>query len=85
MTYRVTRSAHIEAVIASLPRSAMVPFAEASEVLAMVPWNGMPFVGANPDGSLRKLVFGDGQGLVTYLVVEHRRQVDIVSITWLGD
>jgi hypothetical protein len=83
VTYRITRSALIEAVIATLPRHALAPLAEATIVLSLSPWSGAPFIGHNPDAPLRELPFGDGRGIVTYLVLERDRQVDIVQIAWL--
>ncbi|MBI4942463.1 MAG: hypothetical protein HY830_17115 [Actinobacteria bacterium] len=52
-------------------------------VLSLSPWSGAPFTGHNPDAPLRSLPFGEGRGIVTYLVLEADRQVDIVQIVWL--
>ncbi len=53
--------------------------------LGLVPWNGNPINEDNPDGEVRTLHFGPGgAGLVTYLIVEHDRQVHILLVQWAG-
>jgi hypothetical protein len=37
----------------------------------------------NPDSGVRNLPFGVA-GMITYLVVEHERRVDILLVTWTG-
>ncbi len=37
----------------------------------------------NPDSGVRNLPFG-ATGMITYLVVEHERRVDILLVTWAG-
>lgn len=40
---------------------------------------------ATPDGEVRQMVFGPGgKGLVTYLVLEDQRRVDVLLVTWVG-
>lgn len=70
--------------IAALPREALAHYAQVLGVLELTPWNGAPYHRANPDGALRHLVFGDqGEGLVTYLVLEEQRRVDVLRVLWL--
>jgi hypothetical protein len=38
-----------------------------------------------PEAPVRSVVFGaEGQGLVTYLVLEQQRRVDVLDVTYLG-
>lgn len=54
-------------------------------MLELVPWNGVSLSDAKPDGEVRQLVFGPlGKGLVTYLILEDRRRVDVLRVHWLG-
>jgi hypothetical protein len=72
-----------EQQIAALPQSALSALAEVLAVLELVPWNGLPINEANPDGAVRQLPFG-GLGLVTYLILEDQRRVDLLIVTWMG-
>jgi hypothetical protein len=60
-----------------------------SEVLAaiqLVPWNGPSASEQNPDGALRRFLFGpEGAGMVTYLVLDDQREVHVVQVLWIGD
>jgi hypothetical protein len=41
---------------------------------------------ANPDGPVQQLVFGSGgYGLVTYLIMERDRRVDMLEVQWAGE
>ncbi len=73
------------AQIDALPHAALLGFAEALSVMKLVPWNGKPLNDTNPSGALRQLVFGpEGNGLVTYLVLEDQQQVDVLEVQWAG-
>ena len=38
-----------------------------------------------PDGPMRELIFGpNSEAAVTYLIVEHSREVHILVVQWLG-
>jgi hypothetical protein len=51
--------------------------------LQVAPWNGTPFIGQRPDSALRTRTFGEGgAGMVTYLIVEYRRLVEIIQVLW---
>jgi hypothetical protein len=44
-----------------------------------------PYRADNPDGNMRKIVFGRaGEGIAVYLVLEDQRRVVVVSVTWVG-
>jgi hypothetical protein len=44
-----------------------------------------PINTAFPDAPVRTLVFGaQSQGLITYLILEDQRRVDILKVLWIG-
>lgn len=68
--------------IATLPLTALPHYAQAIGVLELTPWNGIPYNDAKPDGIMRSLLFGDGRGKVTYLILEDQRRVDVLKVMW---
>lgn len=81
--YRVTTDHQVIEQVAALPIEALASYAELLVVLETVPWNGDPFHKDNPDGAVRAHAFGRG-GLVTYLVLEDQRRVDVLTVQWVG-
>jgi hypothetical protein len=70
--------------IAVLPASALPLLAEALAVLELVPWSGRSvYPERNPDASVRNLPFGEA-GMLTYLIIDQERRVDVVLVTWVG-
>ena len=69
--------------IAELPPPALTVLAEALTVLEVVPWNGLPLNRDNPDGPVRQLPFGTA-GMITYLILDDQRRVDVLIVTWAG-
>ena len=69
------------AAIEALPYAAALGYAEALGVLKLAPWSGTPLREDNPDGSIRTLAFGPG-GMVTYLILEDQRRVDVLQVHW---
>ena len=61
------------------PHDALLALAEAFAVLELAPWSVGRSVNPerNPDSGVRNLSFG-AAGMVTYLIVEHERRVDIL-------
>ena len=59
--------------------------AEPFAVLELAPWSIGQWVNPerNPDSGVRNLPFG-AAGMVTDLIVEHERLVDILLVTWAG-
>ncbi|AEA28806.1 hypothetical protein Psed_6725 (plasmid) [Pseudonocardia dioxanivorans CB1190] len=54
-------------------------------MLELAPWGGESLNLANPDAPVRTLAFGAaGEGLVTYLILEAQRRVDVLDVLWLG-
>lgn len=81
--YRIeTDSAATEQIIA-LPDEALADYTQVLGVLELVPWNGDPLHEDNPDGAVRTLPFGRA-GLVTYLVLDDQRRVDVLNVLWVG-
>jgi len=39
---------------------------------------------ANPTGGVYQLVYGDGRGLITYLLLTHQERVDVLLVTWVS-
>lgn len=85
MTYRINPYEEAQDQIDALPRAGLLAYADAADVLESVPWNGEPASDDNPDGAVRALAFGpNGEGLVTYLILERDDQVDVISVHWAG-
>jgi hypothetical protein len=83
--YRVTTDERSQPQIEALPTTAGGPFAEARVVLEVAPWSGDPLIGSKPDGGIRTTTFGpSGQGMITYLILEDQRRVDILDVLWIG-
>ncbi|MEU8206981.1 hypothetical protein [Streptosporangium sp. NPDC049046] len=67
----------------ALPAEALVAFHEATVFLQVAPWNGNPFMRERPDAPVRTRTFGEGgAGMITYLIVEYRRLVEIIQVVW---
>lgn len=83
--YTVGKSKQVDEQIDALPAEALAAFHEVTVFLQVAPWNGRSFVAERPDAPMRTRTFGDGgYGMVTYLIVEYRRQVEIIHVTWYG-
>ncbi|WP_246633184.1 hypothetical protein [Pseudonocardia nigra] len=84
--YRITTDQQSQPQIDALPPEALAPFAEVRATLEVAPWTaGDSLNDNNPDGAVRTLVFGpDRQGMVTYLVLDEQRRVDLLDVLWLS-
>jgi hypothetical protein len=68
-----------------LPAQALPFYSELIAFLELTPWNGPPYRADNPEGNMRKIVFGRGaEGIAVYLILEQQRRVVLVSVTWVG-
>ena len=81
--YRIETDSAAAEQIAALPDEALVAYTQVLGVLDLVPWNGDPLHDHNPEGAVRTLPLGRA-GLVTYLVLEDQRRVDVLNIIWVG-
>ncbi len=83
--YEVGADDQSQPEIDALPKLALPLFAEARVAIEVAPWNGDAINPAFPDAPVRTLVFGaQSQGLVTYLILEDQRRVDILKVLWIG-
>ena len=83
--YRVTTDEKSQPQIEALPPEALAPFAEARAVIEIAPWNGDSLHDDYPGAPVRTLAFGPGhQGLLTYLILDDQRRVDLLDVLWLG-
>ncbi len=85
MSYSIDIDPGAQEAIASLPAEVLLSLAEAFAVLEVAPWSAGRSVNPerNPDSGVRNLPFASA-GMITYLVVEHMRRVDILLVTWIG-
>jgi hypothetical protein len=84
--YRLTTDDQSQRQINALPLAAQPWFAEVRAMLEVAPWGGDPLSDSNPDAPVRTVAFGPhGQGLVTCLILERDRRVDLLDVLWLGD
>jgi hypothetical protein len=83
--YRVTTDQRSQPQVDALSPAALSSFAEARVTLAVAPWGGDPINDDTPDGPVRTLSFGSAhQGLITYLILDHQRRVDLLDVLWIG-
>jgi hypothetical protein len=69
--YGVTTYGEALAQIAALPDEALRGYAEVLGVLEFAPWSGRPQHKGNPEGAVRRWLFGpDEAGQVVYLILE---------------
>ncbi|ALG13812.1 hypothetical protein [Kibdelosporangium phytohabitans] len=67
-----------------LAAAALPYYAELIAFLELTPWDALPYRDDNPDGNLRKALFGPAaDGIAVYLVLEDQRRVVVVSVTWV--
>lgn len=83
--YRVVTDSTVLEQLAALPTGALPYYAEVLGVLELAPWNGRPYNEDKPDVPMRELVFGgNGEGTVTYLILEQQREVHVLLVQWIG-
>lgn len=83
--YRVTTDERSQPQIEALPPAARAPFAEGRVLLEVAPWSGDPLFADKPDTGIRTITFGAaGQGMITYLILDMQRRVDILDVLWIG-
>jgi hypothetical protein len=68
-----------------LPIAALRSYAELIAFMELTPWDAPPYRDDNPDGNMRKILFGaNAEGIAVYLILEDQRRVVVVSVTWIG-
>ncbi|MEU7142852.1 hypothetical protein ABZ942_25640 [Nocardia sp. NPDC046473] len=84
--YRVETDPDVHQQIAALPAAALGPFAELMVTLEVSPWSGDSINRAKSEAPVRTMAFGaNHEGLITYLVVDERREVHVLIVQWVGD
>lgn len=79
--YVVEVDDEVHAAVAALLASALPALAEAFAFLELTPWAAPSANVARPEAELRNLPFGEA-GLLTVLVLERDRRVDVVRLIW---
>lgn len=83
--YRLEPDEQAQQQIEALPAAALAGYAELATLLELSPWSGDPVNDNNPDGPVRSLTFGpQHEGMVTYLILDDQRRVDVLDVLWLG-
>jgi hypothetical protein len=83
--YRVTTDQQSQPQIEALPTDALASFAEARAALEVAPWGGDSLNDEKPDAAVRSIAFGPTrQGLLTYMILEGQRRVDLLDVVWMG-
>jgi hypothetical protein len=82
--YNINTDVWVQQQVDRLPAQTLASYAELRTLLELKPWSGEPVNDDNPDGPVRTLTFGDGLGLVAYLILEDQRRVDVLQVIWLG-
>jgi len=83
--YQVTTDSQSGPQIEALPATALSAFAEARVVLEVAPWSGEPLIASRPESGLRTITFGpSGRGMITFLILDDQRRVDILDVLWVG-
>jgi hypothetical protein len=83
--YRLVPDRAVIDQAAVLPVAALPAYLEVLSVLELTPWNGEPQNRDNPDGAVRRFVFGPGgAGQVIYLVLDEPPEVHLLMLQWLG-
>jgi len=80
--YRIETYSDAIEQIATLPDDALADYAQVLGVLELVPWNGARCATTTPTapfGPCRSA----GPGLVTYLILDDQRRVDVLNIVWM--
>ncbi|MFE0023289.1 hypothetical protein [Amycolatopsis sp. NPDC059021] len=84
MAYSIDIDPDARDQIRALPSDGVAAFAEAMTVLSLVPKRGEPLNADNPEGGMYHLPFGDGRGLITYLLLTDQDQVHVLLVTWVS-
>jgi hypothetical protein len=83
--YRVITYHEATEQIAALPAEALDGYAKVLSALERQPWSGRPQHEDNPEGAVRRWVFGPGGvGQVVYLVLEEQREIHVILVQWWG-
>lgn len=83
--YRVIPDSVVLDQLAAMPAELLPLVAEVFSLLELEPDCGRPYNASLPDGPIREFVFGaNHEAAVTYLIVEHAREVHVLVVQWIG-
>jgi hypothetical protein len=82
MAYTLDLDPVVRAAVKAMPPNVLEAFAQALDVLRLVPERGKPLNKDNPDGGVYQLPFAK-DGLITYLLLEDQQRVDLLRVVWL--
>ena len=82
MAYELILDPVARAGIDALPVEGRSAFDSAVTVIELFPWRAPAINEDNPDGEVRQQVFAS-LGTITYLIVEHDREVHVLLVYWL--
>lgn len=83
--YRVECDEQVQEQIDALPAEALADFAELRTVLELAPWSGNSINADDADAPVRVAMFGPtGLGIITYLILDEQRRVELLQVAWLG-
>ncbi len=83
--YRLVPDQAVVDQVAALPLDALTAYADVLSVLELTPWNGEPQNNDNPEGAVRRFVFGPaGAGQIVYLIRDEPPEVHLLMLQWLG-
>jgi hypothetical protein len=83
--YRVETDEQAQKQVDALPARALASYAEIRTLLEVSPWGGDPVNARNAESQVRFLTFGpEHEGMVTYLILENQRRVDVLQVIWVG-
>lgn len=81
--YRVVTYPDAADQVDALPGMALKSYAQALDVLRLVPENGRLFNVERPQGML-EVVFGpQGEGSVVYILLKDQREVHVTLVQWI--
>jgi hypothetical protein len=80
VTYSLEVSEEARAQIDTLPDQVAAALAEVWAFLEITPWAG---TARHDRAPVRQVDFADGAGLVTYLILEDQRIVEVLLVLWL--
>jgi hypothetical protein len=81
--YEVEWEPSAERCAAALPVEAINSLLEVRVAVQLDPWSGAPQKADKPEGNMRVRTFGDGRGMLVYVILDERRLVYIVQLTWM--
>jgi hypothetical protein len=83
--YLVETDEQAQKQIDALPAHVLGHYAELRTLLEVGPWSGESVNRRNPEAEVRFLLFGPSrEGMVTYLILEDQRRVDVLQVVWIG-